>query len=194
MPDKLLSFAHLAAALSKPGSDIAQSISAREAHLWHMATGVSGEAGEILDIFKKHVVYGKPLDRQHVIEELGDLRFFEAGIMNTLGISEQEILEHINAKLAKRYSSGGYSDADANNRVDKLPQNNLPKVPANVYYRPIDNSFHDMKGNGLGEEFFGLWQPRSEEFPVWVEGIEGVHQRQEDFRRHAIAASKGDEQ
>lgn len=39
-----------------------------------MATGVSGEAGELLDAVKKSVVYKKPLDRENVVEELGDLR------------------------------------------------------------------------------------------------------------------------
>ena len=112
-------FKQLAADLSKPGDEIAALMTAQEAHLWHMATGVSGEAGELLDAVKKSVVYKKPLDRENVVEELGDLRFYMAGLMNALNISEQEILYATNKKLGKRYASGSYSNEQAQERADK---------------------------------------------------------------------------
>ena len=125
-------FKQLAADLSKPGYEIAALITAQEAHLWHMATGVSGEAGELLDAVKKSVVYKKPLDRENVVEELGDLRFYMAGLMNALSISEQEILYATNKKLGKRYASGSYSNEQAQERADKveLPED-LPAKLAN---------------------------------------------------------------
>lgn len=112
-------FKQLADDLSKPGDEIAALMTAQEAHLWHMGTGVSGEAGELLDAVKKSVVYKKPLDRENVVEELGDLRFYMAGLMNALGISEQEILYATNKKLDKRYASGSYSNEQAQERADK---------------------------------------------------------------------------
>ena len=112
-------FKQLAADLSKPGDEIATLMTAQEAHLLHMAVGVSGEAGELLDAVKKSVVYKKPLDRENVVEELGDLRFYMAGLMNALSISEQEILYATNKKLAKRYASGSYSNEQAQERADK---------------------------------------------------------------------------
>jgi NTP pyrophosphatase (non-canonical NTP hydrolase) len=113
------SFQQMAADLSQPGSDIVNKLSPEEAHLWHMVTGISGEAGELLDSVKKHVLYKKPLDRANVVEELGDLRFYMAGLMNGLDITEEEILLMNNEKLSKRYSSGSYSHAQAIERVDK---------------------------------------------------------------------------
>ena len=115
-------FKQLAADLSKPGDEIAALITAQEAHLWHMATGVSGEAGEageLLDAVKKSVLYKKPLDRENVVEELGDLRFYMAGLMNALDITEDELVEATNKKLGKRYASGSYSNEQAQERADK---------------------------------------------------------------------------
>ena len=112
-------FKQLAADLSKPGDEIAALITANEAPLWLMATGVSGDAGGLQDAVKKTVVYKKPLDRENVVEELGDLRFYMGGLMNALNISEQEILYATNKKLGKRYASGSYSNEQAQERADK---------------------------------------------------------------------------
>lgn len=117
----LYPFSELAAKLSKPdvcvSSDIASQPGA--AHLLHMAVGVSGESGELLDAIKKYAIYKKPLDRANVIEELADLRFYMAGIMNALGIGDRDLLEALNDKLGQRYSEGVYSNKAAQERKDK---------------------------------------------------------------------------
>lgn len=112
-------FLQLARDLMKPGEEIAALMTADEADLLHGAVGVAGEAGELLDAVKKHVVYKKPLDRANVVEELADLRFYMAAIMNRLAITEVEMTEVINAKLGKRYASGSYSNEQAQERADK---------------------------------------------------------------------------
>lgn len=86
----------------------------------HAALGVAGEAGELADAIKKHVVYGKPLNRNNVVEELGDLRFYMQQIMNMHGITEEEILQANANKLSKRYPAGQYSDVAAIARLDKM--------------------------------------------------------------------------
>lgn len=112
----------LVAALAKPGLDIIHQLDPRKADLWHHATGVSGEAGELLDAIKKHVIYDKPIDRDNVIEELGDLEFYMQGIRAALGISREETLHRNISKLTKRYSSGSFSNSEAQTRADKEPQ------------------------------------------------------------------------
>lgn len=89
--------------------------------LHHAATGIAGEAGEILDISKKVWVYNKELDLNHVFEELGDLRFYYQAMLNLFGLSDEDIVGHNMTKLRKRYASGAYSDAQANARADKNP-------------------------------------------------------------------------
>jgi len=44
----------------------------------HGAIGMMTEAGEILDIFKKHIFYGKPVDVVHLKEEIGDFFWYLA--------------------------------------------------------------------------------------------------------------------
>lgn len=84
----------------------------------HMATGAAGEGGELLDASKKHWIYGKDLDVTNVIEELGDLEFYMAGMRQMLGLSRRDILKANISKLEKRYGDS-YSDAAAIARVDK---------------------------------------------------------------------------
>lgn len=107
------------AALAKPGEKVQLDLTPHTAHLLHMAVGVSGEAGELLDAVKKAAIYVKPLDRANVVEELGDLEFYMEGLRAALGITREECFEANIDKLSKRYHQGTYSDAQAQQRADK---------------------------------------------------------------------------
>ena len=111
----------------------------------HMAVGVLGELGELLDAVKKSIIYRKPLDRDNLTEELGDIMFYARGFgsvfqgndecemvdiifsdMKTLGllldvyeVTKETCLEANIEKLLERYSSGTYSDKQAQDRADK---------------------------------------------------------------------------
>ena len=104
--------------LAKSGAAILAAMTPATANLLHHAVGVSGEAGELLGAIKKVAVYNKPIDRENIIEELGDIEFYLAGIRSALGISRDETLAHNMAKLAKRYPRG-YSNEAAQLRADK---------------------------------------------------------------------------
>jgi NTP pyrophosphatase (non-canonical NTP hydrolase) len=85
----------------------------------HAAFGVVGESGELADAVKKYWVYGKPVDRANIVEELGDLRFYMQALQNLLGITDQEVILNNAEKLRKRYPTGQYSDKAAQVRLDK---------------------------------------------------------------------------
>ena len=107
--------------LAKPGQAIVDGMNANAAHILHMTIGIAGEAGELLDAIKKHVIYGKDLDVENVIEELGDLEFYMEGLRAVLSLSRKEILMANKVKLlGKRYASGTYSDDQAKGRADKV--------------------------------------------------------------------------
>jgi len=89
------------------------------ANIHHMGTGLGGEGGEILDATKKVWVYGKELDRDNAIEELGDIEFYAAGLRQMIGVTRHEVLAYNTRKLQARYK-GSYSDAAAQERADKL--------------------------------------------------------------------------
>lgn len=106
-------------ALSKPGQDIVKEITPMDAHRLHMAVGISGEAGELLDAVKKAVIYRKPLDVANVKEECGDLLFYITGILDSIGSNLDEVIAENMGKLSKRYHSLSYSNAHAVQRLDK---------------------------------------------------------------------------
>jgi NTP pyrophosphatase (non-canonical NTP hydrolase) len=114
-------FSSMVNSLAKPGADIVASLTPNGAHMLHMAVGISGEAGELLDAVKKHIIYCKPVDRVNLVEELGDLEFYMEGVRQAAGISREETLNANKLKLlGKRYASGSYSDAQAQDRADKV--------------------------------------------------------------------------
>lgn len=109
----------MVAKLRKPGKDILLSMTAQNMDLTHMAIGVSGEAGELLDAIKKVTMYNKEVDRENVIEELGDIEFYMAGLRQCLGITRVETLVANVNKLSVRYKDFKYSDKQAQDRADK---------------------------------------------------------------------------
>lgn len=113
---------NLVANLAKPGKDIIESLTPEQAHLLHMAVGVSGEAGELLDAIKKLAIYQKNIDMENIIEELGDIEFYLEGIRAELNITRERCLRYNIDKLEKRYHKGKYSNEQAQERADKATQ------------------------------------------------------------------------
>lgn len=89
-----------------------------QCELIHAAIGIAGEAGELLDAVRKHVFDGQPLDRENVIEELGDLCFYFEAALQTINVERWAIEQENKHKLSKRYKDG-YSDQQAQERKDK---------------------------------------------------------------------------
>lgn len=56
-------------------------------HLAHMAMGVVGEFGEVCEMIKKHTIYGKELDRDKLLLEVGDICWYVGGFATGLGVS-----------------------------------------------------------------------------------------------------------
>jgi len=92
--------------------------------LLHSAIGISTESGEILDAFKKHLIYGADLDIINLTEELGDIMWYVAimtrYLKNLTGATlEDDILELNIDKLKARYPDK-FTEKDALNRdLDK---------------------------------------------------------------------------
>ena len=116
------SFEHqtLVSNLKKSSKEIINELKPEQADALHMAVGIAGEAGELLDAIKKWSIYQKPLDLENVIEELGDLEFYMEGLRQSLNLTRIETLMENIAKLQKRYSNGEYSNEQANERADKV--------------------------------------------------------------------------
>lgn len=111
--------ASMVAGLVKDSAIIRDSLTCKQAGLIHMIMGICGEAGELLDAVKKHVIYDKPLDSENVIEELGDIEFYMEGLRQELSIKRDHTLQHNMEKLSKRYPNYKYSNERAQDRADK---------------------------------------------------------------------------
>lgn len=68
--------------------------------------GLNGEAGECIDILKKHLFQEHWFDREHLAKELGDVTWYLAVSAAALGITLEEILEMNVEKLRARYPEG----------------------------------------------------------------------------------------
>lgn len=85
----------------------------------HAAMGISGEAGELMDAIKKHILYDKPLDITNVKEEIGDLCWYMALMLDEVGSSFEEVMKMNHDKLEKRFP-GGFTEKLAQQRLDKV--------------------------------------------------------------------------
>ena len=71
--------------------------------------GLCGESGEAIDIVKKHLHQGHPLDRQKLCKELGDIAWYLAEAATALDMDLEEILAQNIEKLQQRYPEGFFS-------------------------------------------------------------------------------------
>ena len=83
--------------LAKDGQKVIDELTPSSAHLLHMAVGIAGEAGELCEaIYFKHNF--EEIDRENVIEELGDLEFYIEGLRQGLDLLREETLFGIEEK------------------------------------------------------------------------------------------------
>lgn len=79
--------------------------------------GIGGEAGEVVDLIKKVLHHDKPLDKDKLIKELGDVRWYLEYLAITIDVSMEEIEAANVTKLKARYPNG-FSYEAANNRIE----------------------------------------------------------------------------
>jgi NTP pyrophosphatase (non-canonical NTP hydrolase) len=111
--------AAMVAKLKKPGKEILKLLTPEQCDLIHMGMGIAGEAGELLDAIKKHTIYNQDIDMENIIEELGDIEWYLAGLRASLLITRERTLRQNMNKLATRYKGYKYSDKRAKDRADK---------------------------------------------------------------------------
>lgn len=70
------------------------------------AMGLCGESGEVIDLVKKHLHQGHPLDADKLKKELGDVAWYLAETAAALNCTLSDILEMNLEKLKQRYPEG----------------------------------------------------------------------------------------
>jgi NTP pyrophosphatase (non-canonical NTP hydrolase) len=81
------------------------SLDARD-RLLDASAGLSEEAAEVLGLVRKQIFQGRQVDRDRLVEELGDVLWCLSVTAHTLGISMSEVAHRNQEKLAKRHPTG----------------------------------------------------------------------------------------
>lgn len=76
--------------------------------------GLCGESGETIDIVKKHLAQGHDLDKDKIIDELGDVAWYIAETAYALDTDLETVLSRNIDKLKKRYPQGFDEDKSIN--------------------------------------------------------------------------------
>ena len=92
----------------------------RRAMLEDGVMGLNGEAGECIDILKKHLFQNHELDIEHLAKELGDVAWYLAITAHALGYDLETIFRLNIEKLATRYPEGFESERSINRGVDDI--------------------------------------------------------------------------
>lgn len=100
----------------RPGHEVIDNFNtAALANITHGAIGVSTEAGELLDIIKRRMIYSKPFCREHIIEEVGDILHYLTYIAEAMHFSFEDAMEANMRKIKVRYPNK-FNTHDALNR------------------------------------------------------------------------------
>ena len=80
--------------------------------------GLCGESGEAIDLVKKHLAQGHPLDREALAKELGDVAWYLAETTYALGSDLESVLAGNIEKLRRRYPEGFASEKSIDRTED----------------------------------------------------------------------------
>jgi NTP pyrophosphatase (non-canonical NTP hydrolase) len=156
----------LVKALVKSPHAVMGSLNSTKVDLIHAVMGITGEAGELLDGIKKHVIYDKDLDLDNVIEELGDMEFYMEQLRQRLDITREQTLDANIAKLKVRYEGLTYTDAAAQNRADKVDEPQRKPFPGEPVELTEDEVLKMVKHTGQPPEGWGM-EEDGDDVRVW---------------------------
>lgn len=77
----------------------------RTLNIMAFCMGLAGEAGEVVDLLKKHTAQGKEFAEAALVNELGDVEYYLQLIRSQFGITREECIEMNVKKLNARYPS-----------------------------------------------------------------------------------------
>lgn len=83
---------------------------AKRDHIFNGCMGLCGEAGEVIDLVKKHAFQDGRQIRDELRDELGDVLWYIAETASAMGLSMEEIAQYNISKLRRRYPDGFEAD------------------------------------------------------------------------------------
>ena len=77
-------------------------------HLLNASAGISVESAEVLQSIQRYVYCGKDLNKDHIVEECGDVLWYISYLLTKLGVSLEECLRLNLTKVIKKYPERFY--------------------------------------------------------------------------------------
>jgi len=113
----------------------------------HAILGLQTETAEFADVFKRHIFYGKEVDRVNLAEELGDILWYLNIARDVLGVSFED-LSSINIDKLKARFPQGFRESDAVRRdlIEErsvLEQATKKRIDDNFYYNQFEKEVED---------------------------------------------------
>lgn len=71
-----------------------------------LSMGLAGETGELIEPLKKHLYHGKPLDKEALVKEAGDVLWYLHGLLIECDSTLADALSINITKLRARYPGG----------------------------------------------------------------------------------------
>jgi len=81
--------------------------------------GLCGETGEVADHIKKHLFQGHELDKDQMINELGDVCWYIAILAKGLNVDLETVMKKNIDKLMKRYPNGFEKERSLHRKDDE---------------------------------------------------------------------------
>lgn len=85
--------------------------------LLHSSIGLTTEVGEFADSIKKHIFYGRNLDRVNLMEELGDVLWYVSIALSELGYDYEQVMTKNIKKLKARYEEAFNQEGEENRDI-----------------------------------------------------------------------------
>jgi len=82
--------------------------------------GLNGEAGECIDLIKKHLFQGHNLNKERIAKELGDVAWYLALSANAIGYDLETIFQMNIDKLQARYPEGFDTDLSVHRKTNDI--------------------------------------------------------------------------
>lgn len=105
----------------------------------HMILGLTTEVGELADVFKKNIAYGKEIDWVNCQEEVGDLMWYLINFCTINNFDLERILDQNIAKLEARYPEKFTEELAHNRDLEKER-----KILEELGYNPPGFSIQDL--------------------------------------------------
>jgi NTP pyrophosphatase (non-canonical NTP hydrolase) len=92
----------------------------KEKDILYSLLGLGGEAGEVLDYYKKVGAHGHSFDQERLMKEMGDALWYISDLCTKFGFSFEDVAQLNIKKLQARYPNGFSAEQSVNRKANDI--------------------------------------------------------------------------